>query len=317
MFKDFSLRSLSKAIFQFFGLTAGKAVGFDDNGQMKSLDGVGASVSEDELALVDNTTANASITKHGLLKKLSNVATEVLDGQGNWRTIAAILGFTPANAASLGTASTHAATDFDTAGAAAAAQSAAIATAASDATTKANAAQTAAIAAIPAKATGADVDAGTDDVKYVTAKAIADSTTLNTPEGSGVAKTILGVTGGSLAVVQSGLTVFTAPFDPNLGVVPVTIEREVEFVVPYAGTLKNLFYRTGNTSGGATVAAVVRKNEADTALTVTGAATTHTTSSDTTHTVAVAQGDRVTISLTTVDDTSVSIASISIEYDAT
>jgi hypothetical protein len=47
------------------------------------------------LAFTDIATANSSATKHGLLAKLSNVATEVLNGQGAWQTIAAILGFTP------------------------------------------------------------------------------------------------------------------------------------------------------------------------------------------------------------------------------
>lgn len=34
----------------------------------------------------DNTDNNASVAKHGLLKKLSNVATEYMNGQGNWST---------------------------------------------------------------------------------------------------------------------------------------------------------------------------------------------------------------------------------------
>lgn len=34
----------------------------------------------------DNTTNNSSTTKHGLLKKLSNTATEYMDGSGNWST---------------------------------------------------------------------------------------------------------------------------------------------------------------------------------------------------------------------------------------
>jgi hypothetical protein len=98
MFPGTWLRSLTKALFQLFGLTPGKAVGFDQNGGMVDLDGVGVTVSEDELALSDNTTANASITKHGLLKKLSNVATEVLVGTGAFVAIATLLGFDPANA---------------------------------------------------------------------------------------------------------------------------------------------------------------------------------------------------------------------------
>ena len=42
----------------------------------------GGQLDEDALALTDVTTNNASSTKHGFLKKLSNVATEFLDGTG-------------------------------------------------------------------------------------------------------------------------------------------------------------------------------------------------------------------------------------------
>lgn len=41
-------------------------------------------VTEAKLLLADNTTANASTSMHGYLKKLSNNATEFMDGQGNW-----------------------------------------------------------------------------------------------------------------------------------------------------------------------------------------------------------------------------------------
>lgn len=46
--------------------------------------GVGAGVDESEISLSDNTTNNASTTKHGFLRKLSNVATEYMNGVGNW-----------------------------------------------------------------------------------------------------------------------------------------------------------------------------------------------------------------------------------------
>jgi hypothetical protein len=71
-------------------------------------------ITEAELSLSDNATNNSSSTKHGFLKKLSNVATEVLDGQHNFRTIAAILGFTPANAASVPVKATGAEVDTGT-----------------------------------------------------------------------------------------------------------------------------------------------------------------------------------------------------------
>jgi hypothetical protein len=41
-------------------------------------------IAENRLSLSDNTTANASTSAHGLLKKLSNVATEFMNGVGNW-----------------------------------------------------------------------------------------------------------------------------------------------------------------------------------------------------------------------------------------
>ena len=41
-------------------------------------------VVESTITLADNTTNNASTTKHGFLKKLSNVATEYMDGTGNY-----------------------------------------------------------------------------------------------------------------------------------------------------------------------------------------------------------------------------------------
>jgi hypothetical protein len=42
---------------------------------------------DDLAAPDDNTDLNASTSAHGLLRKLSNTATEFLDGQGNWDTV--------------------------------------------------------------------------------------------------------------------------------------------------------------------------------------------------------------------------------------
>jgi len=41
-------------------------------------------IAESEIAFTDITTNNASTSKHGYLKKLSNNASEFMDGQGNW-----------------------------------------------------------------------------------------------------------------------------------------------------------------------------------------------------------------------------------------
>ena len=53
-----------------------------------------ASVVEADLNLTDLTTANAAVGQHGLLKKLSNVATQFMDGTGNWSTPAGGAGAT-------------------------------------------------------------------------------------------------------------------------------------------------------------------------------------------------------------------------------
>lgn len=46
----------------------------------------GGTLAEAALALTDVTTANASTTKHGFLKKLDNASTSYMNGQGNWAT---------------------------------------------------------------------------------------------------------------------------------------------------------------------------------------------------------------------------------------
>lgn len=43
-----------------------------------------SAVVEADITLADNTTNNAATTKHGFLKKLSNSATDYMDGTGNW-----------------------------------------------------------------------------------------------------------------------------------------------------------------------------------------------------------------------------------------
>jgi hypothetical protein len=44
----------------------------------------GKTIAENKLSISDNTTANATTSAHGFLKKLSNVATEFMNGVGNW-----------------------------------------------------------------------------------------------------------------------------------------------------------------------------------------------------------------------------------------
>lgn len=49
--------------------------------------GDGAPITEAAITLADNTTNDASTSKHGLLKKLSNVASQFMNGVGSWVAI--------------------------------------------------------------------------------------------------------------------------------------------------------------------------------------------------------------------------------------
>ena len=51
------------------------------------LTGVGTSVDEAEITLADNTINNASTAAHGFLKKLSNTASDFMNGTGNWAAV--------------------------------------------------------------------------------------------------------------------------------------------------------------------------------------------------------------------------------------
>lgn len=80
---NINLRAFAKAVFQFFALTADQPIGFDDNGQIKNIDGLGGSVTEDEFALSDVTTADASADAHGFMPKLDGDPTHVFRGDGS------------------------------------------------------------------------------------------------------------------------------------------------------------------------------------------------------------------------------------------
>ena len=66
----------------------GKVYRFPGGGAETELAGGGGltSVTESDLSLSDVTTANASTTKHGFLKKLPDDATVFMNGQGDWVT---------------------------------------------------------------------------------------------------------------------------------------------------------------------------------------------------------------------------------------
>lgn len=55
----------------------------------------GAAVDDATISTTDITTNNASTTKHGWLKKLSNISTEYMSGTGVWSTPAGGGGGTP------------------------------------------------------------------------------------------------------------------------------------------------------------------------------------------------------------------------------
>lgn len=113
--------------------------------------------------------------------------------------------------------------------------------------------------------------------------------------------------------------VFTSPGNDGTPLT-VTSEGAVGWVVTRAGTIRNLYIRTGTTAKVNTpaTAIMVRKNGADTALTIAAMTqTTTTNSSDLTHSFTVVAGDVITVSLTTtgVAGVSTSIASITFELD--
>jgi hypothetical protein len=97
-------------------------------------------------------------------------------------------------------------------------------------------------------------------------------------------------------------------------------ESAVSFPVTRAGTIRNLFVRTGGTAKVNTpvTTVTIRKNGVDTAVTIAAITqTVTTTSSDTTHSFTVAAGDLITLSFTTTGAAAVStsIAGVSFEVD--
>lgn len=66
------------------GTYAVTAKGVTNGDSHDHVGGDGAAIVEAALTLADNTTNNASTTKHGFCPKLSNVVTQFLNGQGGW-----------------------------------------------------------------------------------------------------------------------------------------------------------------------------------------------------------------------------------------
>ena len=107
--------------------------------------------------------------------------------------------------------------------------------------------------------------------------------------------------------IASGTTVFRGP--GLTGAFPTT-ETLAECVIPIATTARNLVVRTGNSAqpAGGSLVATLRKNQVDTALTVTvnAGAGTYTTVADTTHSVSFAAGDRICLKMVNNAGTAVS-----------
>lgn len=104
----------------------------------------------------------------------------------------------------------------------------------------------------------------------------------NVPEG----RSTIGL--GAKASLSAGATVY-------FGIGASSASDDVFYVVPEAGVLSTLRYQGGGSPGaGQTFTHTLRKNGADTALTCSNTAAA-TTASDTSHTVAVAAGDYISI----------------------
>lgn len=129
--------------------------------------------------------------------------------------------------------------------------------------------------------------------------------------------TILPVDMSNGVLSQATGTVYASP--GTTSGLTATTEGAVSFPVTRAGTIRNLYVRTGTTAKVNTPATVItiRKNGVDTAVTVTMTQTTSTTTSDTTHSFTVIAGDLITLSFVTTGAAAVStsIAGVSFELD--
>ncbi len=130
---------------------------------------------------------------------------------------------------------------------------------------------------------------------------------------------ILSVPVNNTVLAQATGTVYSSPGNDGTPL-SITTEGDVSFPVPRAGTIHKLYVRTGSTAkvNTPTTVITVRKNGVDTAVTVTMTETINTTSSDTTHSVAFAAGDLLTLSFAVAGAAAVStsIAGVSFSLDS-
>lgn len=89
------------------------------------------------------------------------------------------------------------------------------------------------------------------------------------------------------------------------------------FLVPCAGTIKNLYARSGATLSSTSSTLTIRKNASNTALTVQFTNNTDTTISDTINSFSVVAGDLITASWISVGTSDPILNAMSIEFDAT
>ena len=87
--------------------------------------------------------------------------------------------------------------------------------------------------------------------------------------------------------------------------------------IPFAGTVKNLYARSGATLSSVSSTLTIRKNGADTTLTVQFTNNTNATIADTTHSFSVSAGDLLTASWYSSGTSDPILASMSIEIDPT
>lgn len=102
--------------------------------------------------------------------------------------------------------------------------------------------------------------------------------------------------GGAYAVSSDAAT--TSYIDTEMNDSETTTETECGNIIPFSGTLKNLYVRiTANTLDSGSVTYTVMKNGASTSITCTTPSGGVGILSDTTNTVSVTAGDRISIKI--------------------
>jgi hypothetical protein len=168
-------------------------------------------------------------------------------------------------------------------------------------------------------ASGTDTIAATDLVNYsivggslntLTYRAVQ---TLFAATTNTVTKLILTATASSSYVVS---TAYFMPLGGLVGNFPTTTESNANVRMRRAGTFKNLSVR-GSVSSGTAVTVRVRKNSADSGMTITLPASVAITE-DTTHTASCAVNDDFCFAVTTNSTTSsLNLLTISVEFETT